>query len=238
MHNLHAYNPTLEKNVIAFIQGKDWEGLSEFFSKLSHSEFRTLGKMMSDTILPRLDENDYWDVFDFLFESHPKAWLVTLLKAAVKLYGNNQLHFDQERFKAVCCKTVQENRLIDERKILQTVLPVLKTPQEVSSVFQFLLLDGEADKCIRYLLLANTLPCYYILFQKMRHMDGQTEKLSLYCAELLRKNDDRSFNLVSIIKHYFDLPAVKGTFSLKINPYELSRLDSSYSGFCQMITRI
>jgi hypothetical protein len=41
-----------------------------------------------------------------------------------------------------------------------------------------------------------------------------------------------------MIKNYFDLPAIKGVFSLKINPYELSRLDASFGLFCQMLNRI
>lgn len=237
MHNLHAYHPVLEKKTMAYLQNKDWEGLSEYLSKLSHSEFRTLGKMMPQYILPKFEEQDYWDIFDFLFESNPKAWLITLLKAAITLYLQGKLHFDGSRFQAVCNKIAEEQREIDKSKLLQAVLPVLKTPQEVSDTFVYLRMDDD-DKCIKYLLPINTLPCYFILFQKMRRLEGQSEKLSLYCAELLRKKDDRSFNLVSIIKHYFDLPAVKGVFSLKINPYELSRLDSSYSGFCQMMTKI
>ena len=69
-------------------------------------------------------------------------------------------------------------------------------------------------------------------------MEGNRDQLVKCCNRLLERGDDRSFNLVSIVKHYFDLPEVKGVFSLRVQPYQLSRLDNSYQGFVQMMTSI
>ena len=236
MHSQHTYSPVIMRNIRSYIQDLNFEALNAYFQGLSNSEFRTAGKMMSDNVLPQLDAEVYWQCFEVLYRQSPKAWLVTLLKAAVALYARNKLTFEGEIWNNVCTTIADENRLIDERKLLQYVLPCLRTPAEVKNVLEVLLLSDE--KGIKYLVEQNTVPCYYILFQKLRGMDNEPDKIALCCAEVLHKGGDKAFNFVSILKNYFDLPTIRGVFSLHINPYELSRLDSSYDLFVQMLTKI
>ena len=54
----------------------------------------------------------------------------------------------------------------------------------------------------------------------------------------MRKGDALSFNLASVAKVYFDLPQVKGTFSLKLDPYQLGRLEMSYASFRRVMQSI
>ena len=56
--------------------------------------------------------------------------------------------------------------------------------------------------------------------------------------KLMREGSGIAFNLVSILKCYFDLPQVRGSFSLKLDAYELSRMDASYEAFRDILTRI
>lgn len=236
MHTLHAYNPAVMRNIKLYVLNCNWEGLCQYFKNLSNSEFRTACNMMAENVLMGMTESDYWACFRVLFMDNPKAWLVTLLKAALKRYRMDSLHFETQAFEEICVWIHREERKIDERKMLQNILSELRTPEEIENILSLLQLTDE--QCVRYLIEHSSTQCYYVLFQKMRRMDSHQDRLSFYCAELLRKGDDKSFNLVSIVKNYFDLPAVKGIFSLKINPYELSRLDSSYELFCQMINKI
>ena len=236
MHNLHSFNPAVMRNITSFAREKNWQGLASYFSGLSNTDFRTACNMMANDLMPQWEENDYWDCFMVLFNSNPKAWLVTMLKAAVKKYNEGTLSFSGDTFKRLCRSIRQENRKIDESKLLRNILPILKMPEEIETIFSFLQLEDKT--AARYLTDCDTMPCYFVLFQKMRRMDNSPEYLSLLCAELLRKGGDKAFNFVSMIKNYFDLSAVKGVFSLKINPYELSRLDSSFELFCQMLNKI
>jgi len=236
MHNLHTYNLVLLRHIKSYVAVGDWDGLIRFFSKLSNSEFRTACNMMATEVAPQLADDDYWHCFRMLFADNPKAWLVTMLKAGLKKYAAGSFLFQGPVLEGMCHVISQEGRRIDERKLLQHILPVLKTPDEVELLLKYLQLDDEP--AARYLIECHTSPCYFALFQRMRRMDNQPELLSLLCAELLRRGGDKAFNFVSMIKNYFDLPAVKGIFSLRINPYELSRLDSSYELFCQMLHRI
>ena len=236
MHNLHTYNLVLLRHIKSYVAVGDWDGLIRFFSKLSNSEFRTACNMMATEVAPQLADDDYWNCFRMLFADNPKAWLVTMLKAGLKKYAASSFLFQGPVLEGMCHMISQEGRRIDERKLLQHILPVLKTPDEVELLLKYLQLDDEP--AARYLIECHTSPCYFALFQRMRRMDNQPELLSLLCAELLRRGGDKAFNFVSMIKNYFDLPAVKGIFSLRINPYELSRLDSSYELFCQMLHRI
>ena len=236
MHNLHTYNLVLLRHIKSYVAVGDWDGLIRFFSKLSNSEVRTACNMMATEVAPQLADDDYWNCFRMLFADNPKAWLVTMLKAGLKKYAASSFLFQGPVLEGMCHMISQEGRRIDERKLLQHILPVLKTPDEVELLLKYLQLDDEP--AARYLIECHTSPCYFALFQRMRRMDNQPELLSLLCAELLRRGGDKAFNFVSMIKNYFDLPAVKGIFSLRINPYELSRLDSSYELFCQMLHRI
>lgn len=236
MHNTHSYNPVLMRYINSYVKDRNWDGLEHYFSCLSNSEFRTACNMMADDVAPLLQEPDYWDCFRVLYYSNPKAWLVTMLKAGIKKYADGSLHFCGLVFEEICHTIVTESKIIDERKLLQNIFPVLRTPEEVEAVVDYFQLDDEL--AARYLTEHSTSPCYFALFQRMRRMDNRPDLLSLICAELLRRGGDKAFNFVSMIKNYFDLPAVKGVFSLQINPYELSRLDSSYDLFCQMLHRI
>ena len=47
----------------------------------------------------------------------------------------------------------------------------------------------------------------------------------------------RSFNLACIVHHYFGLNDLPGTFSLRLENYELSRLDGNYEQFCKILAR-
>ena len=52
-------------------------------------------------------------------------------------------------------------------------------------------------------------------------------------SDLMRRGDALGFNLASLLKAYYGLDALKGTFSLNIQPYQLARLSADYRAFCQ-----
>ena len=48
---------------------------------------------------------------------------------------------------------------------------------------------------------------------------------------LMKNGDAMSFNLASLMKTYFALNELKGTFSLSLKPFELARIESSFEAF-------
>ena len=47
----------------------------------------------------------------------------------------------------------------------------------------------------------------------------------------MKKNNDMAYNMASILKHYFGIDELKATFSLLIEPYELSYIEQNYDNF-------
>jgi hypothetical protein len=51
----------------------------------------------------------------------------------------------------------------------------------------------------------------------------------------MKQGDGLSFNVASVFKIYFGLDSIRGTFSLQLAPYELSRLEQSYEAFAKVV---
>jgi hypothetical protein len=118
---------------------------------------------------------------------------------------------------------------IDCRKVLEALLPLAKKHEEIT----FLLRHFTADvqQRIALLLRITTLPAAYALFQEMKTMEEDTSLLRSTCLALMKRGDARAFRLASLCVSYFGLEELPGTFSLTLQPYELSRLDQSYETF-------
>jgi hypothetical protein len=65
----------------------------------------------------------------------------------------------------------------------------------------------------------------------MKTMEEDASLLRSTCLALMKRGDARAFRLASLCVSYFGLEAIPGTFSLTLQPYELSRLDQSYDTF-------
>ena len=61
--------------------------------------------------------------------------------------------------------------------------------------------------------------------------DCQEAREVAACQAIMKKSDDMSFNMASLLRSYFDLHEIKSTFSLQIEPYELSYIEQSYENF-------
>ncbi len=236
MHTTNTFNPVLQNRIQVFVVDKNWEGLCDYFNSLSHTDFRTACNMMASGVMLKWNPDDFWMCFIVLFKNNAKAWLVTLLKSAIQKYQAGTLSFNHPRLEEVCQFIVDNNRRIDESKLLHMVLPVLKKPEEVETMISYMHLNDE--RAARFLTNHHTFACYFVLFQHMKRLDNNHELLVLLCAQVLQKGGDKAFNFVSMMKTYFDIPSVKGVFSLQIKPYELSRLDTSFELFCQMLNKI
>ena len=85
----------------------------------------------------------------------------------------------------------------------------------------------------RSLLTIPTLAAGYTLFRTLHYVDHDIPLLTRTALYLMRRGDALGFNLASLLKAYYGLESLKGTFSLTIQPYQLARLSADYKAFCQ-----
>lgn len=227
---LKRHNPAVEGRLKSLISAGDIVALRTYVMGLNNTEFRTAGYLLSDVILPTLDGATYWKVFSILVPTNSKAFLGTFLKAAVYQFKAGTLTLSREtlsNFAAVATN-------IDKRKTLEALLPVMWQAEEVHLLLD-LFCGGNLKSCLAFLVNQDTVACYFELFRQMKQLEGQTEDLQHYTMLMMRKGTKRAFNMAAIVKAYFGLDTLPGTFSLHLEAYQLSRLDSSYEAFCHLL---
>lgn len=203
------------------------EQLNAYLRGLTNSEFRLAGRVLADSLLVEADRETFWSVFRTLFLSDRKAYLGTLLKALAQRRGENLFC---EEFAALGADMTE----LDVRKTLLTLLPLLDTPEAVD---RLLLQFGQTDarQRIPYLLQVGTVPCLFLLLGALRYVEHDRELLVRTCRFLMKKGGDREFAFCSIIRLSFALDEVRGSFSLKLEPYQLARTEQRYEVFAALL---
>lgn len=92
----------------------------------------------------------------------------------------------------------------------------------------------DTAKVIDFLLEHPGVASYYEVFSLLKYRSDDRPMLYRYCQRLMQEGSDLSYNLASIIGIYFDLQ-LPATFALRVQPYQLSRLDEGYEQFKQII---
>ena len=231
------YSPLIHKKLISIFEANDLSLLPDYFNTLSNSNFRTAGYVLGEQILPQVSEDCYWNAFYVLLRYNSKAFLVTMLKAAVLRLQDGCFSLLHPGF-VVVSNYLNTNKLdIDKTKLMIHLVPVLGEVEKMDYLFKRLQVDDPRIK-LDFLLRGTNIPCYFLLFQTLKQLEHDKELLVRCCYFLMKKGDTLSFNLASIMKLYFDLYSVKGIFSLRINPYELGRIDCSFEAFSKLITSI
>lgn len=204
--------------------------LPAYFERLSNSEFRTATFLLADVLLPLLDDKTYWEAFTALVPSNTKAFLGAFLKAA----GAQQREGRFQLSRDALTQFARQATSIDCKKILEAFLPNTTSLDDL----HFLLANfcEDTPQARAAFLLASDQPvCYYELFQQMKRLEGQPADIRRYCILLMRKSTKRSFNMAAMLKEYFALEELPGTFSLRIEAYQLSRLEVSFDAFCKVL---
>lgn len=238
MVNDKRYNPVIYSRLNTLCGQKDWEGLVRYLQRLSHAAFRTAGLMLGERVLVDAPEDDYWEAFLHLLRFDAKALLGTLLKAAVIRVEQKRLSLRHLGFSRLTEElNATTDRELDKHKILLNLIPVLPSDIEMEYLFNGLQ-TVDPRRRAAYLLRGNSLMCYFMLFRTLRFEEHDKDYLADCCRFLMKKGDSLSFNLARIVKNYYDLPQVKGTFSLRIRPYEMGRLDTSFETFSRVLSSI
>lgn len=216
-------NSVLKAQLAVHIRSGKAEALRDYLASLRSADFRLAGAVLADKSL--WTGCDFWHFASVLVSANNRAYLGTMLKAAVA----GKMFFPTEEFVASCTTA------IDRRKVLEALLPHASTPADIQSLLQ--LFKTEDHQAEALLFVVGTVSSYFVLFNLLKQHEDDAPYLRRYGIELIRKGDKHSFNLACIIKEYFALPELPCTFSLALQPYELSRLDTSYDTFLTIINR-
>lgn len=216
----------LRTQLAAYIKGGNAVSLRDYLLTLRNADFRLAGAVLADKTLWK--GADFWLFATELVSANNRAFLGTMLKAASAL----RLDKPTPDFAAACTTE------IDRRKVLEALLPCCTAPGEVMYLMELFGVErSEYTLRTGVLFRVGTAPCYYVLFNLLKLIEDNQQLLRRFGVELIRKGDKRSFNLACIIKEYFGLAELPGTFSLSLPPYELSRLDESYEAFLTILNK-
>ena len=96
----------------------------------------------------------------------------------------------------------------------------------------------DAHRRTEFLLRTAGLVAAFVLLRTLRFEEHDRAYLVSVCRQVMKRGDNLSFNLASLLRAYFDLTEVRGTFSLTLQPFELSRLDTDFEVFSRVMTRV
>lgn len=223
---LRRHNPILRQRLMQSLQTGDVQVLQEMLASLKSMDQKTAGYILSEELLPSLEEARFWEYFLAIVPINPKAYLGTFLKGAVALYQQGQLSLTSEALQTYSQTSISA---IDCRKVLEAFLPIARRHEEITYLLK--LFTSDVQQRLSLLLHITSLPAAYALFQEMKTQEEDMDLLRNTCLALMKRGDSRAFRLASICASYFGIEDIPGTFSLTLQPYELSRLDQSYDTF-------
>ncbi len=219
------YNPIIASRLRNIAGGRQWSLLPDFLDGLSNAQFRTAGYILGEEIMPRLEAEDFWLLTTLLYKYNAKAFLVTCMKSATKRVGEYRREDAEELWKMLSAND------IDATKTLQTLLPCIHDDVHTAQHLLNVMVGEDAEKRIALLLKIDTPVGAYLLLHALRQVEHNRPLLVRTTYFLIKRGDPLSFNLASLFKAFFGLEEVRGTFSLRLQPFELSRLETSYSAF-------
>ena len=222
------YSKSIEQHLLPFVQAGDAEGLVSWLDSSSRSEQRTAGYMLGERLLLDCSSEVYWKMTEALVHYDSRAYLITLMKAFLLRLEQGTASLSDKPF-ARLAATFNE---VERQKVALLLLPALQTPKQVEQLFAVLGIAKGREQMV-YLVRIDTLPCLFLLLRSLRYIEHDRAEVLQVARQLMKRGTGGSFNLASIVKVAFGLDELSGTFSLRLQPYQISRLEQSYEAFCQ-----
>lgn len=224
------YSKTLERHLIPPLQARDAEELVQMLDSLSRSEQRTAGYMLGERLLLDCPTEVFWQMSEALVCYDSRAYLITLMKTFLVRLQRGTASLSDTAFS----RLAQTFNDVERQKVALHLLPHLKEPEQVGRLFDILRISKGREQMV-YLVRIDTLPCLFLLLRSLRYIEHDREQVLKVARVLIKRGTGPSFNLASIIKVAFGLDELSGTFSLRLQPYQIDRLEQSYEAFCQSV---
>lgn len=224
------YSKTIEQHLLQPLKEVDSEGLVRLLSSFSRSEQRTAGYMLGERLLLDCPAELYWQMTEVLVGYDSKAYLITLMKTFLLRLSRGTASLSDVPFGRLAAGFNE----VERQKVALLLLPELEQPKQVEHLFQLLGLAKGREQLV-YLIRVDTLPCLFLLLRSLRYVEHDRAEVLKVARQLMKRGSGCSFNLASIVKVAFGLDELSGTFSLRLQPYQIARLEQSYEAFCQSV---
>lgn len=224
------YSKTIEQHLLQPLKDADSEGLVRLLSSFSRSEQRTAGYMLGERLLLDCPDELYWQMTEALVGYDSKAYLITLMKTFLLRLSRGTALLSDVPFGRLAAGFNE----VERQKVALLLLPELEQPKQVEQLFQLLRLANGREQLV-YLIRVDTLPCLFLLLRSLRYVEHDRAEVLKVARQLMKRGSGSSFNLASIVKVAFGLDELSGTFSLRLQPYQIARLEQSYEAFCQSV---
>ncbi len=224
------YSATLEAGLRLHLKAETWDGLLAYLDGLSNAQFRTAGYMLGETLANELDDNRFWQLSETLVLHNAKAFLITMLKSAVE----RGFSVEDSGFVSLC-GTLRQNET-DVHNAQLRIVQQMQRPDDVERLItQFGVEDDE--KRLAYLLKEGSLPASFVLLKTLKRLEHNRDLLVRTVRFFMKRGDSRAFNLASLLKTYWGLTEVEGTFARTVQPYQLAHIEGNYEAFCDALNR-
>jgi hypothetical protein len=228
---MSAAEMTNKERVRQLIGIRDWESLTQMLESLSNMELRRMERVMREEVLGGLENDLFWETLLYLI-IFKRAAFISGVTAVTHLAKDETLDFDLESVRRLYeyLKETNEESLV---KMCNMMMPELMTEAQVMGMFEALHVENEVTR-LSVLLKAEHDLSYYLIFKTLKMIEDKVIARKC-CAALMKRQDDRAFNAVCLIKAYFGLDELPARFSLTIEQYELSHIDRDYNTFCHVL---
>lgn len=183
--------------------------------------------MLGERLLCDCPTDVFWRMTEALVRYDSRAYLITLSKTFLVRLGRGTAALSDEPFVRLAAGFNE----VERQKVALLLLPALGQPKQVEQLFGLLGIPKGREQLV-YLVRIDTLPCLFLLLRSLRYIEHDREEVLRVARQLMKRGTGSSFNLASIIKVAFDLDELRGTFSLRLQPYQIARLEQSYEAFC------
>ncbi|MBQ3926661.1 MAG: hypothetical protein II706_06675 [Bacteroidaceae bacterium] len=220
-----------KEKALMFVGTRDWEGLERMLRSLSNMEFRRMERVMREEVLTELDNEAFWETLLHII-IYKRAGFISGATAVGHLATDGTLNFEAEGVRLLYehLKETDEGSIV---KLCNMMLPALQTEVQVMGLWSAFHVENEVTR-LTMLLKVDSPLSYYLIFKTLKLIEDKVVARKC-CMSLIKRQDDRAFNAVCIIKAYFGLDDLPGRFSMKIEPYELSHIDRNYDTFCHVL---
>lgn len=216
---------TLKEKIETVVTRKDWAGMPSVLDRLTNSEFRRLQPLMREEIFPKMTNEEFWESYRHFLAYRPQAFL-SCIHCIKHLAENGTLDFNNEHVAAISQRLDPQQR----QKLASMALPYLNNEKLVGQLFAAMQITEPATR-VAILIRESTPLAYYLMFNTLKSMPDHHEKCLQCCRFVMKRKDDLSYNMASILRTYFGLSEIQGQLSLKVEEYELSYLESSFEKF-------
>ena len=222
---------TNKERIMQLIGTRDWEGMTQMLGSLSNMELRRMEHVMREEVLTGLENDLFWETLLHLI-IFKRAAFISGVTAVTHLAKDGTLDFEVESVGRLCehLKATNQESLV---KMCNMMVPELRTEAQVMGMFEAFHVENEVTR-LAVLLKAEHDLSYYLIFKTLKLIEDKLVARKC-CVALMKRQDDRAFNAVCLIKAYFGLDDLPARFSLTIEQYELSHIDRDYNTFIHVL---